>query len=297
MEESRDKKKISGIVTAAVVILILIAVISSAFTVVPTGSTGVRTTFGQISDRPVASGFNFKLPFVQDIVLVNNKLRDVTIETEVWGESSEKTQVYASDVVVSYRVSSEKSAWLVANVTDYENILTTSLVSSAIKNAMAELSADEVTIRSKIEPLVLEKLTESVNLKYCEGLIEISKVAINQMDFEDSYSAAITEKSIARQTQEKQAIENDTAIKKAEADKQVAITNAQAAAEEKKIAAQAEADAVLIRAEAEAEANQKISKSLTDEVLRSQYIDKWDGVMPKYVGGNSDVIVDLTGEE
>ena len=146
------------------------------------------------------------------------------------------------------------SAWLFANVNNTDELISPSIVSSAIKSAMVELKANDVTIRSKIEPLAKAKLVESISEKYGEGTLEILKVVINNMDFEESYNEAIAQKSIAQQTQERQRIENETAIAKAEADKQVEITRAEAAAEAKKIEAQAEA-----------EANRKIAESLTDE--------------------------------
>lgn len=48
-------------------------------------------------------------------------------------------------------------------------------------------------------------------------------------------------------------------------------------AESKKIQAQGEADAMIIKAQAEADANKIISQSLTDNVLKQQEIQKWNG--------------------
>ena len=50
-------------------------------------------------------------------------------------------------------------------------------------------------------------------------------------------------KSIAQQNADKQKIENEAVIAKAEADKQVAITNAEAEAQKTSIAADAQAEA------------------------------------------------------
>lgn len=77
---------------------------------------------------------------------------------------------------------------------------------------------------------------------------------------------------IAEQQQLKANYENETKV-----------AQAQAAAEAKRIAAQAEKDA-----------NDLLQKSLTDEILRQNYIDKWDGKLPQYVGDGSGVIVDIT---
>ena len=81
--------------------------------------------------------------------------------------------------------------------------------------------------------------------------------------------------------QQKQEIENQTAIAKAEADRKVAVEKAQAEADALKISAQAEAEAKLIRAEAEAKANKIISESLTEQVIRAMFYETWDGVLPK----------------
>ena len=269
-------KKSKRIMPACIIIGVAVFVVGCCFTIVPTGYTGVRTTFGQVSKNVVPQGFNLKVPFVQTIELVNNKQQDTKIVAQVWGESSEKIPVYATEITVTFQVESGKSAWIFSNVTDTKDLITQSLVSSAIKSAMVELPASEVTVRSKIEPLVKEKLAESVDEKYGSDTISVLKVVIDQMDFEESYNNAISDKSIAMQRQAQQEIENNTAIAKAEADKKVAIANAEA-----------EAEATRIAAEAEAAANKLIAESLTDAILKSKFYEKWDGKLPSVMGDNA----------
>lgn len=221
------------------------------------------------------------IPFVQSIHTVSNKQQDKHIEAQIWGEASDKTPVYAADVIVTYQVLPEKSAWLYANVSDTKNLVGDELVASAIKSAMAELGPNEVTNRTKIEPLAQQKLAESLNQKYGEGAVFINKVVINNMDFEEAYNTAIQQKSIAQQNADKQKIENEAAIAKAEADKQVAITNAEAEAQKTSIAA-----------DAQAEANRKIAESLSDTLIEYQKIQKWDGKLPTVSGSNALVSFD-----
>lgn len=109
----------------------------------------------------------------------------------------------------------------------------------------------------------------------------INKVVINDMDFEKAYNTAIQQKSIAQQNADKQKIENEAAIAKAEADKQVAITNAEAEAQKTSIAA-----------DAQAEANRKIAESLSEPLIEYQKIQKWDGKLPTVSGGNALVSID-----
>ena len=269
-------KKSKRIMPACIIIGVAVFVVGCCFTIVPTGYTGVRTTFGQVSKNIVPQGFNLKVPFVQTIELVNNKQQDTKIVAQVWGESSEKIPVYATEITVTFQVESGRSAWIFSNVTDTKDLITQSLVSSAIKSAMVELPASEVTVRSKIEPLVKEELAESVDEKYGSDTISVLKVVIDQMDFEESYNNAISDKSIAMQRQAQQEIENNTAIAKAETDKKVAIANAEA-----------EAEATRIAAEAEAAANKLIAESLTDEILKSKFYEKWDGKLPSVMGDNA----------
>ena len=263
------------------VILIAFLLIRS-LTIVPTGYTGVKTSFGQIQETTIQSGkLNFTIPFVQSIHTVNNKQQDKHIEDQIWGEASDKTPVYAADVIVTYQVLPEKSAWLYANVSDIKNLLGDELVASAIKSAMSELDPNEVTNRTKVEPLAQRKLAESLNQKYGEGAVFVNKVVINDMDFEEAYNAAIQQKSIAQQNAARQKIENEATIAKAEADKQVAITNAEAEAQKTSIAA-----------EAQAEANSKIANSLSDTLIEYQKVQKWDGKLPTVSGGNALVSID-----
>ena len=263
------------------VILIAFLLIRS-LTIVPTGYTGVKTSFGQIQETTIQSGkLNFTIPFVQSIHTVNNKQQDKHIEDQIWGEASDKTPVYAADVIVTYQVLPEKSAWLYANVSDIKNLLGDELIASAVKSAMSELGPEDVTNRTKVEPLAQRKLAESLNQKYGEGAVFINKVVINNMDFEEAYNTAIQQKSIAQQNADKQKIENEAAIAKAEADKQVAITNAEAEAQKTSIAA-----------DAQAEANRKIAESLSDTLIEYQKIQKWDGKLPTVSGSNALVSID-----
>ena len=97
----------------------------------------------------------------------------------------------------------------------------------------------------------------------------------------DGNNAAIQQKSIAQQNADKQKIENEAAIAKAEADKQVAITNAEAEARKTSIAA-----------DAQAEANRKLAESLSENLIEYQKIQKWDGKLPTVSGSGALVSID-----
>lgn len=266
--------------TIALIVLGAVTIIAgNCFTIVPTGYTGVRTTFGLIDQESCMPGFNMLTPFVQDISLVNNKQQDIRISDQVWSETKEQVVVFMEGTVVTYQIVPESSAWIYANVDNWvEELIDTDIVSSALKTASRTLGADVVTDRGTIEPLAQEKLQEVMDEKYGSNRVLIKNIIINNIDFEDSYNAAIAQKSNASQKQQEQEIINQTNIDKAKAE-------AEAACEQ----ARGEADAELIRAQAKADAARKIAGAITEATQRQDMIEKWNGELPKYVSGEDGV--------
>ena len=275
--EDQKAKKVRWPYLLAALGLVLF-IFGNSFAIVPTGYTGVRTTFGMIDQESCMPGYNAKTPFVQHITLVNNKQQDKHFHDRVWSETTEQVVVYMEDVTVSYRIVPESSAWIFANVENWvENLVDENIVNSALKSASRKLTADIVTDRGVIEPSAKEELQTAVDSKYGENRIQILNVIIGNMDFEDSYNAAIAKKSEAMQEQQEQAIRNQTAIDKATAE-----------AEAARVAAQGQADAERILAEGKAKANEILTNSITDATQKQDAIEKWDGQLPRYVGGEND---------
>lgn len=268
-------KKVAGF---AVLLIVVAGVVLSNITIIPTGYTGVRVKFGQVQQEPVRSGrVIVTLPFAEHVYTVNNKQQDYRIGNQIWGETDDKTPVYAADVTITYQIAPERSSWIYANVSNYTSALVSEpLVASAVKSAMVELSPGDVTNRARIEPLIQEKLTEALAAKYDAGTVVINKVVVGNMDFEPAYNEAIQAKSIAAQAQARASIENQTAIAKAEADKKVALLRAEADAEKVRIAAQAQA-----------EANRLIQQSLTQELIEMKKVEAWDGKLPTVMGSDT----------
>lgn len=280
----KKKKKFNAkkAITFFFVVFLLVTVFTN-ITFIPTGYTGVKTTFGQIDKDVVESGLCITIPVVQDVKKVNNKQQEIEFDDKIWGETSERTVVYMADITVTYSINPEYSAWLYANVDNYkQNALPRTLVASAMKASMVELESNKVTNRAIIEPIAARNLQEVLNTKYGGNpVITIVSVNINDMDFEESYNAAIAEKQIAQMNYEKQQIANQTAVDKAAAE-----------AEKKRIEADAEADAILTVAEAQAAANEKLSHSISNSLIDYEKIQKWNGQLPTVSGSSAIVSID-----
>lgn len=294
VEKENQLKKIKRMIITLVVVLLLFITVTSSFKIIPTGYTGVRTTFKQVDNVVLQNGLNFKLPFVQKIITVNNKMQDMDFAGPIWSETSERTALYYANITVSYQINPEKSAWIYANVSGYkDNLISDSIVASAIKSSSKTLNSTEATNRSMIEPLTQEILQASLDSKYGENTVIIHKVVIGNTDFEDSYNQAIADKQKQQIAYEQQQIENQKAVEKAEADAKVAEINANAEKQKTEIAAEAKANAIKIEAKAQAEANKMINDSVTANVIAYMQADKWDGAKPKVMlGDDSQVIVD-----
>ena len=97
----RKKLRVKRLILTIAAALFMLITLLCSFAIIPSGYTGVRTTFGQIDTVAVSNGFIVKIPYVQSIKRVNNKQQDKHIEAQVWGEASDKTPVYAADVIVT----------------------------------------------------------------------------------------------------------------------------------------------------------------------------------------------------
>lgn len=109
--------------------------------------------------------------------------------------------------------------------------------------------------------------------------IVITNASLINLEVDEETQQAINNKITAQQNAETQAINNQTGIEKAEADAKIMTTQAQA-----------QADALLIEAQAQADANKLLSESLTEELIESQKIDRWDGSVPMVQGSGATII-------
>ena len=257
------------ILIPVIIVIVLLVIALNSFTVVEAGHTGVVVTLGSVQEGVLQEGLHAKIPFVQKIVKIDNRIRKLEVQTEAFSKDLQSVQTV---LAINYRVDTAKSNSIYKNIgADYESVLVTPAVNEVLKAITATYTAEEsVTNRGLISDGLVTGLNEKLN---SIGLY-ITDVNIIDFDFSDAFINAIEEKQVAQQQ-----------LLKAETEKQTAITNAQAEAESVKIHAEGEAEAVKIRANAEAEANDRLNQSLTENVLENKKIEKWDGTLPKVTGG------------
>ncbi len=271
--------KIVGGCIAGVVALGLLA---SSFTIVPAGHTGVILTLGKVSNSSYSEGFHLKVPFIQNVENMSNKIQ---VYESPASAVSKDLQTVSSSIAVNYRLVSDKSAEMYQSVgTDYQTVLITPVVQECMKSVTAKYTAEQlITERTAVG----DEIKAALDAKLNGYGIYIEKFNIVNFDFSAEFNTAIEAKQVAEQN-----------LLKTKTEQEQAITIAEAQAKQKVIAAEANANAILAEAEAQAEANRLLEASLSDKVIAYEQITKWDGVMPKVVSGDSNgMLINIDPED
>ncbi len=261
----------------AVIGVVAVVIIASSFTIVPAGNTGVVITLGKVSDGAFQEGAHLKIPFIQSVENMSNKIQ--VYETPASAVSKD-LQTVSSTLAVNYRLISDKSPDMYKNVgIDYQTVLMTPLVQESFKSVTANYTAEElITERQTVGEEVKTTLENKLN----DYGVYIEKFNIVNFDFSEEFNNAIEAKQVAEQN-----------LLKTKTEQEQAIVIANAEAEQKIIAAKAEAEAILAEAQAQADANELLEQSLTSKVIAYEQIQKWNGVMPKVTGSDGGMLVNI----
>ncbi len=280
------KKGIAAIVLALVCALLLL----NSFATVPVGSTGILLTMGKVEDTALSEGFHFKLPFVQRIISMDNRVKKLELSTEAF---SKDIQTVSATLAVNYRLQTSKTFSIYKSVgLAYEDNLIVPATHEVLKSVCAQYTAEElISKRAESSDMMRDELDAKLT-----GLgISVTDFNIIDFDFSDEFITAVESKQVAEQLKKKAATENETAIAQAEREKKVAITKSEAEAESVLIAAKADADAVKLAADAEAYRLEQIGRQLTDETIKNTLAERWDGKLPGVVGAGATGILNLDG--
>ena len=284
----KNAKMRTGIILGVIVLLVLI-VGAGAVTVVPAGHTGVVVTMGKVSDRVLDEGMHFKMPFVQQVVMMNNKIQKTEIDSN---GVSKDLQTVSSGVAINYHINKDDSAVIYRTIGEgYADTVLQPAIQESMKAITAQYTAEElITKRSAVGEEIGATLAEKVQ----EYGILIDKFNIINFDFSAEFNDAIEQKQVAEQNKLRAETEKEQKIIEAQADAEQKVIAAKAEADAIRQKAEAEADAIRQKAEAEADANEKINASLNENVLKYQQIEKWNGEYPNVVSSDSSILVGVS---
>ena len=281
-----------GVCIAAAALLVVVLVLN-CFATVPVGSTGILLTFGKVEEgKALTEGLHLKIPFVQRIVSMDNRVKKLELNTEAF---SKDIQTVSATLAVNYRLQAEKSfAIYKTHGTQYEQNIIVPATHEVLKSVCAQYTAEElISKRAESSDMMRDELDAKLS-----GMgITVTDFNIIDFDFSDEFINAVEAKQVAEQVKKKAATENETAIAQAEREKQVSIKQSEAEAERVRIEAEAQAQSTLIAAQAKADAvklatdaeayrleneGKYVTASLIDKILA----ENWDGKLPNVVGGD-----------
>lgn len=264
------KKKFLAVLSIIVAIASIgsLVIVPASIHVVDTGEIAVVKYLGDARKLRTA-GTYFDWNLLYEYQTYDSKVQNVEINTMTYSSDAQTMDI---TMTLQYQIMGDKVLDIAKQYGSLE-ALQARIQSIAIEKTKAVLSAhkamDIIAKRAEMSPAVEDAIKSAIDDNY---FVNVNTVVLTNIDFSDAFETAVEEKMIAEQQQLKANYENETKVAQAKAN-----------AEAKRIAAQAEKDA-----------NDLLQKSLTDEILRQNYIDKWDGKLPQYVGDGSGVIVDIT---
>ena len=262
----------------------IVLILVSCFASVPTGYTGILTTFGRVEDETMEAGFHFKAPW-QKIVKMNNQEQRAEFTLEAFSADIQQVNVRGS---INYNIDKSTAMTLYREVgTGYAKTLITPRLNENVKAVFSRYDAEDlISKRDILSSEILEMMKENM-----EGYgINILSVSIEDVDFTDAFTNAVEAKQVATQNKLKAQTEQEQATMEAKAAAERKQIEAAAQAEIKKIQADAEAYQIKVQSDAEAEANKKIAESLSDQLIEYAYVNNWNGELPTTMMGDSDVI-------
>lgn len=267
--------KVTGFLVFFVfIILLVLSAVFGSWYVIDQGERGVVIRNGSVI-ATADPGLHFKLPFMDNVEKIS-----VQSNTRVYPKAhgNSRDQQYAAiSYSVTYSIPPAKVEEVYSEYRNAENLVARVIDRQApaqLQSAFGKFTAAEtVTKRDDLTAQVMENLTRTT-----KGLVNIESVQVENVQFSEAYNDKIEESMKAeidirtrRQNLEKEQIDAQIAVTRAngEADSQLAIANAKA-------------KAVVLAGEAEAKAIKAKSDALaaSPNLIEYQKAITWNGQLP-----------------
>ncbi len=290
----------TGLTIGAIASLVatIVMFIFSITSVVPTGHTGVLTTFGKVEDTTLEAGLAVKKPW-QKVVKMDNRVQKQEYFLSCFSSDIQEVTVSYN---VNFQIDRANAQRIYKTIgKDYANTIMEPRVQEAVKAVVAKYTAEQLIGSREVLAQQIEDILIADVAAYD---IQVVATAVANIDFTDAFTNAVEAKQVAAQNklraeteQAQKTMEQQQAAERAkiqaEADAAVAKTKANADAEVAKIAADADLEVQKINADAaeyvgqkEAAKNKVLSENLNEALLRYYEIQQWNGQVPAVQNGS-----------
>lgn len=243
--------------------LIAVAVFVVAFTCVKqidAGYRGIKTVWGKVIGESLPEGLYFYNAISSEIYAMDCKTRKATVKTNAYTKDVQQSTV---QVAVNYNLNPAFAHVMFKEVgQDYEQKILYPKIISMIKDTFGGWEADKLIANRET---AIQSIFEKLQAVMVPDHIDVTGVALENIDFSDQYERAIEEKQIATQN----------AIKAMNKTKQI-----EEEAKQKVLTAQAEAESMRIRSQA-------ISQN--QNLIQYEAVQRWDGKLPVNMYGSAPI--------
>jgi regulator of protease activity HflC (stomatin/prohibitin superfamily) len=273
---------------------------------VDAGEIAVVKEMGKIIDTREA-GTHFDFWMVRSYDKYDTKVRQLDITTQSYSNDKQTMDV---TMTVQYQVKPDavkEIAKTYGGLTALEGKIQ-SIAVERTKAVLSSYTADKIIMeRATVSSAVSTEIENAVGDNYH---VDITMVALTNIDFSDAYEQAVEAKMVAEQAKLQKDYENQAKEAAAKTEAEVKKLQADADAYTKEKAAEAEAKAIEIKSRevarmlgltvVDAEGNEVIKPDLTDAEAKliadylkyMEYLATWDGKLPEVMtDGNMSLIL------
>jgi len=281
MSTNRPGKK-----TVITIVLLLVVLVSAKqfFLTVPAGHNEVATMFGKVYDVPYDEGFH----------IVNPLLRftrfDLRQQTRTWQKvqvpSQDKLKT-SMDVSVTFRLDGPRTPKIYQETGRLEDVIIKH-ITPKVRSLLREAGK---TVKQS-QDFYLDMVQQQMQTYMEDGLtsyLEPKGVIVQAVLFRDITLPSVVTSAVIQTKERQEQLEREKAqlkiveqqaqqqVKQAEAKQEAAKSEAKAV----KIHADAKAYRIEKEAVAQARANKLLAESVTEELIRYNSIQKWNGEYPQ----------------
>lgn len=267
-------------------LLALLLMVPSFMAWVPANNVGiVYSPIGGTRTTTMDEGVHAKNP-LDKIYKISTELQTAKIEDLT--TQTKDAQFVTTDLEVKYKVNEENAYMVFKQFRTLKNVQE-SLISSASQRIFERITRkyNVIDCLGEYGVAIYDEFELELAAELATYGIDFDSVTIVDMDAGEAIEAAITAEAVAKK-------EVETAQQK--------LAKAETEAKQKSVLAQAEQDAAkieadtkIIQAEAEKKANDLLLQSITDEIIMKLWIEKRNGEVPEYYGGDGADLIFNTG--
>lgn len=267
-------KSIKWIVTAIPIVVLGIVILFRGIKVIDQTEVGVVKIFGKV-DHTISSGLNFVNPISNSVELMDLR---VHVRESQFASYTKDAQPLTASIEYQYELLPENAMKVASQYGSYE-ILETKLANVVEERAKIVFSKYGAMSLLENRSTLSSEVWEEIKVLEKTFPVHFTSIVIKDIDFSDAFESAVEAKMEAEQKALRAENEKKEAITRAEQEKEVSEIEAQAAVAK----AKGEADALMVTKEA--------LEKMPESYISRLWIDKWNGALPKFIGDDSNVMI------